>query len=48
MIPLNVREKKIKKTTKCDKSIVTCEVETAQCEDGTIKCERKKKKNHQM
>ena len=39
MVPLNVR--KNKRTTECDKSIVTCDVGTAQCEDGTIKYEKK-------
>ena len=37
----NVR--KNKKTTKCDKSIVTYDVDSAQCEDETIKYEGKKK-----
>ena len=48
MEPLNVRKKKKKGTTECDKSIVTCDknivtcdVVTAQYEDGTIKCEKK-------
>ena len=40
MEPSNVR-KKSKGTTKCEKSIVTCDVETTQCEDGTVKCEKK-------
>ena len=40
MVPLNVRKKK-KRTTECDKNIVTCDIVTAQCEDGTIKCEKK-------
>ena len=31
----------IKKTTKCDKSIVKCDVGTTQYEDRTIKCEKK-------
>ena len=35
----NVR-KKSKRTTKYEKTIVTCNVETAQYEDGTIKCEK--------
>ena len=39
MIPSNVR--KNKKTTECDKSIVTCNVGTVQCEDDTIKFEKK-------
>ena len=39
MIPSNVR--KNKKTTECDKSIVTCDVGTVQCEDDIIKFEKK-------
>ena len=35
---------KSKRTTKCDKRIITCDVGTAQYDDGTIKCEKKKKK----
>ena len=35
MEPSNVR--KTKWTTKCDKSIVTCDVNTAQCDDGIIR-----------
>ena len=38
--PSNVREKK-KRTTVCDKSTVTCDVDIAQSEDGTAKCEKK-------
>ena len=38
MEPSNVR-KKIKGTTKYDKSTVTCDVDTAQCEDGIVKCD---------
>ena len=34
--------KKKKKTTKCDKRIVTSDVGTTQYEDGTVKCEEKK------
>ena len=45
VIPLNVRKKK--KTTECDKSIVTCNVGIPQYKDGTIKCE-KKLGNHRM
>ena len=30
---------KNKRTTKCDKKIVTFDVGTTQCEDGTGKCE---------
>ena len=33
--------KKIKGTTKCDKSRVTCDVSIVQCDDSTIKCEKK-------
>ena len=43
MKPSNVR-KKNKETNKCDKRIVTCDVETTQYDDETIKC--KEKKNH--
>ena len=39
MKPSNVR--KIKGTTKCDKSTVKCDVGTTQCKDETIKCEEK-------
>ena len=35
----NVR--KIRGTTKCDKSIIKYDVETTQCEDRTNKCEKK-------
>ena len=42
MEPSNVRKKK--GITKCDKSIVICDVGTAQYKDGTIKCEKKNKK----
>ena len=41
MVQLNVR--KNKKTTKYDKSPITCDVGTAQCEDCIIKCEEKNK-----
>ena len=34
-------EKKVGRTTKCEKKTVTCDVETAQCEDETVKCEKK-------
>ena len=37
----NMRKKKKKETTECDKRAVTCDVEIAQCEDETIKCEKK-------
>ena len=43
MKPTNVR-KKIKGTTECDKSIVTCDVGTTQYKDGSIKSEGKKKR----
>ena len=48
VIPLTIRtvkceEKKKKKTTKCDKRVVTYDVEITQCEDKTIKCEKKSK-----
>ena len=36
-------EKKKKRTTKCDKSTVMCDVGIAQYEDGTIICEKKNK-----
>ena len=39
--PLNVRKKKKKKTTKCDKRIVTCNIGTAQYKNWTIRCEKK-------
>ena len=39
-------EKKIREPlTKCDKSIVTCDVGTAQCENSTIKLKKKKRTN---
>ena len=38
MEPLNVRKKK---TTKCNKSIITNDVGTVQFVDGNIKCEKK-------
>ena len=37
----NVREKKSKGTTKCEKRIVTCDVGTTQYDNGTVKCEKK-------
>ena len=40
MKPSNMR-KKSKGTTKCEKRIVTHNIETAQCEDRTVKCEKK-------
>ena len=39
MVPSNVG--KNKKTTECDKSIVTCDVGTVQCEDDTINLRKK-------
>ena len=36
-------EKKKKRTTECDKRIVTYDVGTTQCEDRTVKCEKKSK-----
>ena len=36
--------RKNKRTTECDKSTVTYDVDIAQCEDDIIKCEKKKKK----
>ena len=38
----NVR-KKSKRTTKCEKRTVTCDVEIAECEDRTVKCKKKVK-----
>ena len=38
---LNVRKKKSKGTTKCEKTTVTYDVRTAQCEDEIVKCEKK-------
>ena len=34
-------KRKEKGTTKCDESIVTCDIGTAQFENGIIKCEKK-------
>ena len=31
-----------KGTTKCDKSIIKCDVGTAECDNGIIKCEKRK------
>ena len=31
-----------KGTTKCDKSIIKCDVDTAECDNGIIKCEKRK------
>ena len=36
-----------KRTIKCYKSTVTCDVDTAQYDNGTVKCEEKLK-NHRM
>ena len=41
MEPSNVRGKKKKGTTKCDKSIVKCYIGTAECDNGTIIYEKK-------
>ena len=41
MEPTNVRKKKSKGTTKCEKRIVTCDVGITQYENGTVKCEKK-------
>ena len=40
MKPLNMR-KKSKRTAKCEKKTVTCDIGTAQYKDETIKCEKK-------
>ena len=40
----NVRKKKSKGTTKCEKRIVTCDVGITQYENGTVKCEKKSKR----
>ena len=45
---MKCEKKKNKGTTKCDKSIVTCEIGTTQFEDKTIKCEEKKKKREPL
>ena len=34
---------KSKRTIKCEKSTVTCDIGTAQYEDETVKCEKKSK-----
>ena len=41
MEPSNVRKKKKKGNTKCDKSTIASDVGIAQCEDGIIKFEKK-------
>ena len=40
--------RKKKRTTKCDKSIVTCDVGIAQCKNGTIEYEEKNKEPSNM
>ena len=40
MEPSNVK-KKSKRTTKCEKKTVTCDVGTTHYEDRTVKCEKK-------
>ena len=47
MEPLNVREKKNKRTTECKKRTIICDVGTIQCEDGTVKYEEKSKRTTQ-
>ena len=37
----NVKKKKSKRTTKCEKKIVTCDVRIAQYEYVTVKCDKK-------
>ena len=37
----NVKKKKSKGTTKCEKRTVICYIGTTQCEDETVKCEKK-------
>ena len=44
MKPSN-EEKKNKRTTNCDKSIIKYDVGTTKCDNGTIKCEKNKKKS---
>ena len=41
MKPSTMRKNKNKRTTKCDRSTITCYFGTAPCEDETIKCEKK-------
>ena len=36
-------KKKNKRTTKCEKQNVKCDVRNAQCENGTVKCEKENK-----
>ena len=45
MEPSNVTKKK--GTTKCNKSIVKCDVKTAERENEIIKCEKKKEKKRE-
>ena len=35
----NVRKKKKKRTTECDKNVVTCNVDTTQYDNGIFKCD---------
>ena len=39
MVPSNVKEKKKKRITECDKSTITCDVSTTQCDVSTTQCE---------
>ena len=39
---------KSKRTTKCEKRIVTYNVGTAQCEDGIVKCKKKVREPHNV
>ena len=41
MEPSNLKKKKKKGTTICDKRTVKFEIGTVQCENGTVKCEKK-------
>ena len=40
----NVKKKKSKGTTKCEKRTVIYDIETTQYEDGIVKCEKKVRK----
>ena len=40
-LPISNVRKKSKGTTKCEKIIITCDVETALYENRTVKCEKK-------
>ena len=42
---MKCEEKKSKRTTKCEKKTVICNVGIAQCEDGTVKCKKKVRKS---